>query len=92
MPTQRVAPVGAGMGHSHSCCLKGGWDCRTEIKMKKRKRGHRSSMASWIWGTLMVGGVPVPISSQGSACPCARTQQLRALSHPGCPLTRCRRR
>lgn len=53
-------PPPEGTGHSHSCCLKGGWDCRTEIKMKKRKRGHRSSMASWIWGTPTVGGGPSP--------------------------------
>lgn len=70
LPTQGVAPVGAGMGHSHSCCLKGGWDCRTEIKMKKRKRGHRSSMASWIWGTPMVGaGGPCPHRHPGLCLP-----------------------
>lgn len=66
-------------GHSHSCCLKGGWDRRTEIKIRKRKRGHRISIASWIWGRREAGGLPVPISVQGSACPCARHQRLGAV-------------
>lgn len=68
-----LAGSGGPEGNSHSCCLKGGWDRRTEIKIRKRKRGQRISIASWIWGRRKVGGGPGP-----HQCPqyCARIQRL----------------
>lgn len=68
-----LAGSGGPAGDSHSCCLKGGWDRRTEIKIRKRKRGHRISIASWIWGRRKVGGGPGPHQCPQ---PCARNQRL----------------
>lgn len=67
-------------GHSHSCCLKGGWDRRTEIRIRKRKRGHRISIASWIWGRRKVGGGPGSHQCPGLCPPLC--QEPAALGSP----------